>query len=169
MMKKVYFLMVAVLLIGTTACGKDAVSTETTASQEQVEVSTEEETTEEITTETVVSDEEEMDATTEETATEATSEANESTLAITVEEAEQLIAKALGTEDEGTGNTYSFMHVDTITVDGVEYHAFTWGYYVEGTMSHLTDLFVCTDGSAIYEGMISDAGSTVYTETNFLE
>lgn len=178
MKKRVYLLMVALLLLGTTACGKDADSTEVATTQEQVEMTTEEvtqevtsevATTEEITTEEATV-EAATETATEETTTEATStEAVHSNGAITVEEAEQLIVKSLGTEDEETGNTFSFMHVNTMEVSGVEYHVFAWSWYVDGNMSHLTDLFVATDGSGIYEGMFSGDGGTVYTETNYLE
>lgn len=179
MKKRVSFFLVALLLLGTTACGKDEDTTETTTQQEQTEVTTQEVTTEEETTETVATEETTVEAatetateetTTEETTTEATStEAVHSNGAITVEEAEQLIVKSLGTEDEETGNTFSFMHVNTMEVSGVEYHVFAWSWYVDGNMSHLTDLFVATDGSGIYEGMFSGDGGTVYTETNYLE
>lgn len=174
MKKRVSFFLVALLLLGTTACGKDEDTTETTTQQEQTEVTTQEVTTEEETTETVATEETTVEAATEtateETTTEATStEAVHSNGAITVEEAEQLIVKSLGTEDEETGNTFSFMHVNTMEVSGVEYHVFAWSWYVDGNMSHLTDLFVATDGSGIYEGMFSGDGGTVYTETNYLE
>ena len=174
MKKRVSFFLVALLLLGTTACGKDEDTTETTTQQEQTEVTTQEVTTEEETTETVATEETTVEAATEsateETTTETTStEAVHSNGAITVEEAEQLIVKSLGTEDEETGNTFSFMHVNTMEVSGVEYHVFAWSWYVDGNMSHLTDLFVATDGSGIYEGMFSGDGGTVYTETNYLE
>ncbi len=174
MKKRVSFFLVALLLLGTTACGKGEDTTEMTTQQEQTEVTTQEVTTEEETTETVATEETTVEAATEtateETTTEATStEAVHSNGAITVEEAEQLIVKSLGTEDEETGNKYGFMHVNTMEVNGVEYHVFAWSWYVDDHASHLTDLFVATDGSGIYEGIFSGDGGTVYTETNYLE
>ena len=177
MKKKVYFLLATLLLLGTTACGKDVDTTEMTT-QEQTEATTQETTTEEETTEVVTTEattvetvtEETTEATTVETATEEiTEETAQHAGAITPEEALVLIEKTLGTVDEETGNTFSFMHVNTMEVSGVEYHVFAWSWHVDGNLSHLTDLFVATDGSGIYEGMFSGYGGTVYTETNYLE
>lgn len=184
MLKKgVYVVAGMLLLLGTTACGKEAATIEVATTQEQTveiteAVTTEEKTTEEATQEEVVTEEETTEVVNEEEVTEMTTETatTEATVAettqsdgaITPEEAEQLIVKALGTEDEETGNKYGFMHVNTMTVDGVEYHVFNWNWYVDGQMSHLTDLFVATDGSGIYEGMFVGDGATVYTETNYI-
>ncbi len=182
MKKRVYLLLVALLLLGTTACGKDADSKEVATTQEQAEMTTEEvtqevtsevETTEVATTEEITTEEAAEATTTEtttaETDTETTTEATQSTGALTPEDAQKLIEQTIGTVDEETGNAFSFMHVNTMEVSGVEYHVFAWSWYVDGNMSHLTDLFVATDGSGIYEGMFSGDGGTVYTETNYLE
>lgn len=174
MKKRVYLLLVALLLLGTTACGTDADTTEMTTTQEQTEVTTEEVTTEVETTEVTTTEEATETTTaeiaTEEPVTEATvAETVQSASALTPEEAQELIVKVFGTEDTETGNKYSFMHVNTMTVNGVEYHVFMWGWLVDDHVSKLTDLFVATDGSVIYEGIFVGDGATVYTETNYLE
>ncbi len=167
--KKAYLLLVALLLLGTTACGKETVSTEETTTQEQTEVTTEEVTTEAEAIESETT-EEITEASTEEITTEATTaETVQPTGVITPEEAQELIVKALGTQDETTGNAYSFMHINTMTVEGVEYHVFMWGWIVDGHVSRLTDLFVRTDGSAVYEGIFLEGATAVYTEENYLE
>ena len=168
MKKNVCFMLSVLLLVGLTACGNNADSAEV-ITQEKTEVASVESTEDvtevaEATTEEVT----ETVADSEDVADEAT-EATQSTVSITVEDAQALVEKTLGTADEETGNTYSFMHVNTMTVDGVEYHVFTWSWLVNGTVSHLTDLFVTTDGSAIYEGMFAGDNATVYTEDNYLE
>ena len=176
--KYLYCLMVTLLLFGMTACGKDAsveeASTEEVTTQEEVMVTTEEVTTEEVTTE----------ATTEEVTTEATqaesseeaSELEEATTEtaaeatqITPDQAMELLAKTLGEKDDQTGNQYTFNYVSTMTVDGSEYHVFMWGWYVDGHISKLTDMFVKVDGTAIYEGLYSEANTMVYNEKNYLE
>ncbi len=182
MKKRVYLLLTALLLLGTTACGKDANSTEVATTQEQAEMTTEEvtqevtsevETTDMATTEEITTEEATEATTTEtttaETNTETTTEATQSTGALTPEDAQKLIEQVIGTVDEETGNTFAFMHVNTMEVNGVEYHVFVWNWYVDGHSSHLTDLFVATDGSGIYEGLFVGDGATVYTETNYLE
>lgn len=172
MKKRMYLLIATMVLLGTTACGNGADTTEMTTTQEHTEVATQEIPAVEETTEEVTTDDAAEEATTEETTEETTAEVTTQTAqtdgTITVEEAEQLIITALGTEDSETGNKYGFIHSNTMTVDSVEYHVFTWNWYVDGTMSHLTDLFVATDGSAIYEGMFAGDDATVYTEMNYL-
>lgn len=88
---------------------------------------------------------------------------------ISTDEAEALLISSLGTEDPETGNTYSFGYMDTITVDGVEYFAFNWSWYVNSEhLSRLGDIFVATDGSGIYDGVYNALGdSEVYTEYNY--
>lgn len=166
-------LLLALLLLGTTACGKDAASSKEATTQEQTEVTTQEVTTEEETTEVATTEEvteEAIEATAVETTIEeTTTEAVQETGAITLEEAQELIEKAFGAVDEATGNTYSFGHVDTMTVDGEEYHVFMWSWLVDDHMSRLSELFVKTDGSAIYQGEFIGDNVTVYTDTNYLE
>lgn len=183
MKKRVYFLLVALLLLGTTACGSEADSTEEATTQKQTKVTTEEateevttevETTEVPTTEVVATEAETTEVITEETTTEVTTteettETVESAGAITPEEALELIEKSFDTEDEETGNTYAFTHVNTMTVNGEEYHVFMWSWLVDGHSSYLGDLFVKTDGSAIYQGIFVGDGATVYTDTNYLK
>lgn len=184
-MKRISLLLMALLLLGTVACGNETDSAqESTEIQAETEATTEgtmqEMTTEDVVTEvptTEVSTMEEV--TTEEVIQEAsqeptdegetTTEVAQTEGELTPDQALALIEKTLGEKDEETGNTYSFVHVNTMTVDGSEYHVFMWGWYVDGNMSHLTDLFVKTDGSAIYEGLFAGDGATVYTETNYLE
>jgi len=182
MKKRMYFLLVTLLLFGTTACGKNADSTQEVITQEQTGVTTAEETemetTEATTNETVVTDIEITEVTTEtetektvteEATEEVTTETAQSAGAITPEEAEALLVKVFGTEDAETGNVYSFGYVNTMTVNGVEYHAFTWGWLIDNHVSKLTDLLVATDGSAIHEGLVVGDDVTVYTETNYVE
>ncbi len=176
--KRMYFLLVTLLLLGTVACGKSENSTEEITTQEQAEVTTEEATevttteattAEATTNEAVATETETAEVTTEEAASEVTTESVQSAGEITPEEAQELLVKVFGTEDEETGNTYSFGHVNTMTVDGVKYHVFMWGWLVDDHVSKLTDLFVATDGSVIYEGVFVGDGATIYTETNYLE
>lgn len=136
MKKRMYFLLVTLLLFGTTACGKNADSTQEVITQEQTGVTT---------------------------------ETAQSAGAITPEEAEALLVKVFGTEDVETGNVYSFGYVNTMMVNGVEYHLFTWGWLIDNHVSKLTDLLVATDGSAIHEGLVVGDDVTVYTETNYVE
>ncbi len=180
--KRVSILLMALLLLGTVACGKNEELTEE-LTKELTEVATTEVTEEMLTTEEVSTTELATEVTTEEctaetteeevgtqeTATEETADASQISGSLTPQEAQALIEKTIGTADEETGNTFSFMHVNTMEVNGVEYHVFVWNWYVDGHSSHLTDLFVATDGSGIYEGLFVGDGATVYTETNYLE
>ena len=184
-MKRTYLLMAMLLVMGMTGCGKDASKAEMTT-QEQIAESTTIEQTEEVPTEAMTQDrievatEEQSEATTETvTEEEAVPSGGEVSTEIALEDqtggtltpdqALELIEKTLGTKDEETGYTYSFGHINTMTVNGSEYHVFMWGWIVDDHMSRLTDLFVKTDGSAIYEGTFLEGATTVYTENNFLE
>lgn len=177
-----YCLMVTLLLFGMTACGKESsteeASTQEVTTQEQTETTTEEVTTEEVTTEATteeVTTEEITEATTTEEATteaateEVTTEAPAEATKLTPDQAMDLLAKTLGEKDDQTGNEYAFNYVSTMTVDGSEYHVFMWGWYVDGHMSKLTDMFVKVDGTAIYEGLYSEANTMIYNEKNYLE
>ena len=176
-MRKAYLLMTLFLMLGMTGCGKEASESEIVAQEQTTEITTQEQT-EELTTEATT--EEQTEATTEvvteeldvssdeEVSTEIALE-DQTGGTLTPDQALELIEKTLGTKDEETGNTYTFGHINTMTVDGVEYHVFMWGWLVDDHVSKLTDLFVKTDGSAIYEGTFLEGATTVYTETNFLE
>ncbi|MBQ9984073.1 MAG: hypothetical protein IJP29_05740 [Lachnospiraceae bacterium] len=184
-MKRVYLLMTVLLIMGMTGCGKETPETEMTTQGLVTESTTQEQTEETVTEvatqeETEITTQENTEATTE-AVTEEVTEQNGAEVSteiapeeqtggnLTPDQALELIEKTLGTEDEETGNTYAFTHVNTMTVNGVEYHVFMWGWLVDGHVSKLTDLFVATDGSAIHEGFFVGDGATVYTETNFLE
>ncbi len=191
-MRRICFLLVMLMMmmIGMTGCGKEASESEIvaqeqtteSATQEQTEVDATEATIQEQTEETVaeVTTQEQTEATTEmsteeldvptggEVSTEIALE-DQSGGTLTPDQALKLIEKTLGTKDEETGYTYTFGHINTMTVDGSEYHVFMWGWIVDDHMSRLTDLFVKTDGSAIYEGTFLEGATTVYTENNFLE
>ena len=192
-MRRAYLLMAMLLMMGMTGCGKEASESEIvaqeqtteSATQEQTEVDATEATTQEKAEATTVeqteaSTMEQAELTTEmgteeldvptggEVSTEIALE-DQTGGALTPDEALKLIEKTLGTKDEEMGYTYTFGHINTMTVDGSEYHVFMWGWIVDDHMSRLTDLFVKTDGSAIYEGTFLEGATTVYTETNFLE
>lgn len=173
-----YCLMVTLLLFGMTACGKESsteeASTQEVTTQEQTEATTEEVTTEEVTTEEVTeattTEEATTEAATEEVTTEeATTEAAAEATKLTPDQAMDLLAKTLGEKDDQTGNEYAFTYVSTMTVNGSEYHVFMWGWYVDGHMSKLTDMFVKVDGTAIYEGLYSEANTMLYDGKNYLE
>lgn len=192
-MRRAYLLMTMLLMMGMTGCGKEASESEIvaqeqtteSATQEQTEVDATEATTQEKAEATTVeqteaSTMEQAELTTEmgteeldvstggEVSTEIALE-DQTGGTLTPDEALKLIEKTLGTKDEEMGYTYTFGHINTMTVDGSEYHVFMWGWIVDDHMSRLTDLFVKTDGSAIYEGTFLEGATTVYTETNFLE
>ncbi len=192
-MRRICFLLVMLMMMGMTGCGKEASESEIvaqeqtteSATQEQTEVDATEATTQEKAEATTVEQTEaptmeqaelttergteELDVPTSgEVSTEIALE-DQTGGTLTPDEALKLIEKTLGTKDEEMGYTYTFGHINTMTVDGSEYHVFMWGWIVDDHMSRLTDLFVKTDGSAIYEGTFLEGATTVYTETNFLE
>lgn len=167
-MKHVYLWMAIMLLLGMTGCNKEettqqqetqvteSVVTEEATVEETEEMITEESTTEEATTEEATTEQLTIVPSTQEGAT------------LTPEDAQAMIVSIFGTKDESTGNDYSYSYVNTMTVNGVEYHVFMWGWIVDDHLSKLTDLFVATDGSAIHEGIFVGDGATVYTDTNYL-
>ncbi len=90
---------------------------------------------------------------------------------ITVESEDDgiLLLKAFfGTEDSETGNKYVFIYLNTVTVNDVEYYAYTWSWAVDDHYSRLTDVFVSLDGSSIYEGDY-DAEDCVFNSDNMLD
>ena len=90
---------------------------------------------------------------------------------ITVESEDDgiLLLKAFfGTEDAETGNKYVFIYLNTVTVNDVEYYAYTWSWAVDDHYSRLTDVFVSLDGSSIYEGDY-DAEDCVFNSDNMLD
>lgn len=183
-MKRTYLLIAMLLVMGMTGCGKEASKAEMTT-QEQITESVASEQTEDIVTEVTTTEQseasatevtaEQSEATTEEEVVPSDGEVSteialeDQTGTLTPDQALKLIEETLGSKDEETGNAYTFGHINTMTVDGVEYHVFMWGWLVDDHVSKLTDLFVATDGSAIYEGTFLEGATTVYTETNFLE
>ena len=170
-MKRIYLLMAGMLLLGLTGCGAKDTKTELTTPEES-EVSTEPTTQEDTEVSTVPTTQEDTEVSTESVTEATTTEAaqgEQTTGAITPEQAQELLVKVLGEKDEETGNLYSFGYENTMVVDGSEYYVFTWGWLVDDHVSHLTDLFVKTDGSAIYEGVFAGDDATVYTETNYLQ
>lgn len=179
-MRRVYLWMAIALLLGMTGCNKeeatqqqDTQGTETVVTEEATveESATEEGITEEVTEEAMTSEEAMVEEpTTEEATTEQLTivPSTQEGATLTPEDAEAMIVSIFGTKDESTGNDYSYSHVNTMTVNGVEYHVFMWGWIVDDHFSKLTDLFVATDGSAIHEGIFVGDGATVYTDTNYL-
>lgn len=171
-MKRTYLLMAMLLVMAMTGCGKETSTIETTTQEqitestinEQTEVTTQEQT--EMTTETIT--EEEAVLSGGEVSTEIAPE-DQTGGTMTPNQALELIEKTLGTEDAETGDAYSYSHVNTMTVNGVEYHVFMWGETVDGEFSKIGDLFVATDGSAIYEGIFVGDGATINTDTNYLK
>lgn len=90
---------------------------------------------------------------------------------ITVESEDDgvLLLKAyFGTEDDETGNAYVFIYLNTVTIDGTDYYAYTWSWSVDDHYSRLTDVFVSLDGSAIYQGDY-DADACTFNSDNMLE
>ena len=143
-------LLAASMLLGMTACGK------TNADQENTVRETVQETTQQ---------EPEIQ---EEPKAQEEPETQESGATLTPEDAEQLLVSVLGTQDEQTGYTYSFGYIETMTIDGAEYHAFVWSWLVEDHNSRLGELFVAVDGSAIYEGEYLGDSAELNTQKNLL-
>lgn len=172
MTKKVLYLVFAgMLVMGMAACGKEA-DTDIPATTKTEIVSTEEETaaTEEEKAGTQETETEENKSTQNDAEKEEEIQKEEAGVqALTSEDAEKLLLQTLGEKDKETGNTYSFGYVDTITVDGTEYHMFVWSWLVEDHSSRITDLFVAVDGSAIYEGLYKGETAEVFKEKNYLK
>lgn len=85
------------------------------------------------------------------------------------DDAVKLLEAIFGTEDAETGYAYSFGYIDNFTIDGTEYYGFQWSWLVDGDhLSRLTDIFVQTDGSAVYQGNY-DGGSWEINSGNMLE
>ena len=148
--RRVICLLAASMLLGMTACGK------TNADQENTVRETVQETTQQ---------EPEIQ---EEPKAQEEPETQESGATLTPEDAEQLLVSVLGTQDEQTGYTYSFGYIETMTIDGAEYHAFVWSWLVEDHNSRLGELFVAVDGSAIYEGEYLGDSAELDTQKNLL-
>ena len=145
--RNMYLLLVGTMLIGITGCGNFADSKEETTAT--IEVVTKRETQTDH----------------EEATTELQEEARQS---LTPEEAEQLLIDTMGSKDSETGYTYSFGYAATFKQDGTEYHVFVWSWLVDDHNSRLTDLFVATDGSGVFEGEYMADTATIYTEKNYL-
>lgn len=167
--KVLTMIMAGAMIVGLTACGNDdlkeesspeiTIQTETTQADTTEEITTET-TTEEVTTEAVLTTQSEA---------KSVGEKENAGDSISKEQAEKLLEDTLGTEDEQTGNTYSFGYEDTVTVDGANYHVFEWSWLVDNDhLSRLTELFVRADGKAIYEGLYNETGSQIFTEKNYL-
>lgn len=178
--KRVYLWMALVLLLGLTGCGKEEpeVLSQQSTQESKEDVITR---TSEMTEETTQQEMEEITQMTETPTTEVASTEESTTehktiiptsqdgSALTPEEAYAMIVDIFGTEDADTGDAYSYSHVNTMTVYDVEYHVFMWGQTVNDEFSKRGDLFVATDGSAIYEGTFVGDGATVNTDTNYLK
>ncbi|MCC8168578.1 MAG: hypothetical protein LIO37_04475 [Clostridiales bacterium] len=80
-----------------------------------------------------------------------------------------LLKSFFGTEDDETGNQYVFIYLSTVTIDDVEYYAYTWSWAVDDHYSRLTDVFVSLDGSAIYEGDYDAQECVFYTDNMLTE
>lgn len=155
--RRVICLLAASMLLGMTACGKTNADQENTA-KETVQQTTQQES--EIQKEPEIQEETEVQETAD--------IQQESGTTLTPEDAEQLLVSVLGTQDEQTGYTYSFGYIETMTIDGAEYHAFVWSWLVEDHNSRLGELFVAVDGSAIYEGEYLGDSAEVNTQKNLL-
>lgn len=142
--RRVICLLAASMLLGMTACGK------TNADQENTVRETVQQTTQ------------------QEPKVQEEPETQESGATLTPEDAEQLLVSVLGTQDEQTGYTYSFGYIETMSIDGAEYHAFVWSWLVEDHNSRLGELFVAVDGSAIYEGEYLGDSAELDTQKNLL-
>lgn len=176
MKKKILFLCCAgILALGTVACGKTEKETESatptkavaeeTASAKDAEQTAEVKETEEPETST-------KDDTDTDVQKQTDSENDDSGSlfeGLSKEEAEYVLTNVIGKKDKETGNEYSFGYEDTVTVDGVEYYVFDWRMLVDDHTSRITELFVATDGSVVYEGLYNGENSEVYTEKDFLE
>lgn len=164
-----------VLLLALTGCARSAspetVQTETMAETEAAATEAASETeTAFAETEAPVSPAATETETENETTTpaEASSE-TESGTALTEEEATALLLSCFGEADAETGNTYSFGYIANTVVDGQEYLVYDWRWLVDDHMSRLDTLFVAADGSGIFAGLYTETGSTVFTETNYLQ
>lgn len=101
--------------------------------------------------------------TTEDTAEDEIPDISEITVS-SPEDAELLLKARFGTKDDETDFSYSFGYIGVLTVDGVEYYAFIWSWLVDNDhLSRLTEVFVQTDGSAIYEGEYNGETCEFYT------
>ncbi len=87
-------------------------------------------------------------------------------ITVASEEDGVLLLKALfGTEDAETGYPYIFIYLNTVTVDDADYYAYTWSWNVDNDhYSRLTDVFVATDGSSVYQGDYDPEGCVFNSE-----
>ncbi|MDY3910067.1 MAG: hypothetical protein SOZ48_10100 [Eubacterium sp.] len=176
MKKKILFLCCAgILALGTVACGKTeketesatptkAVAEETASAKDADQTAAAKETEE---PETSTKDDTDTDV---QKQTDSENDDSGSLFeGLSKEEAEYVLTNVIGKKDKETGNEYSFGYEDTVTVDGVEYYVFDWRMLVDDHTSRITELFVATDGSVVYEGSYNGENSEVYTEKDFLE
>ena len=74
---------------------------------------------------------------------------------ISAAEAEQLCRKVMGEVAEETGFPMSYGYTETVEINGRAYHAIRVSWLVNNShMSYIGDLFVTTDGSEIYDGVV---------------
>lgn len=176
MKRKIICLVCCISLLALVSCGKTYDDPEDPSLTTEIEEETEEDTTETnaASNEEVTEDKTTEEETTGEEASEENTEDGENAKSdnsqsqITVDEAEKILTESLGSVDEETGNTYSFGYMDTVTVDGAGYYVFNWSRMVDNHLSTLGDIFVATDGSAVYEGVYNAIGDCeVYTDYNY--
>lgn len=178
MKKKILFLCCAgILALGTVACGKTEKETESatptkavaeeTASAKDAEQTAAAKETEEP--ETSTKDDTDTDTDVQKQTDSENDDSGSLFEGLSKEEAEYVLTNVIGKKDKETGNEYSFGYEDTVTVDGVEYYVFDWRMLVDDHTSRITELFVATDGSVVYEGSYNGENSEVYTEKDFLE
>jgi hypothetical protein len=165
-------IMAAMLMCG--GCNKDKTSDTTQSSSAEVTTENTTESTTEAETEstTEAATESTTENTTEsttESATESTTEsATESEVStgneISSDDALALLETNVGTEDSETGYLLIYGYIDTVTVDGVSYHAFQWSWLVDDHTSSLGILMVSTQGDAIYQAEYDPANDsyTIY-------
>jgi len=143
---------IAVIVATTSKKNNEEITSENTT-ETTTEAPTDESTTEEVTTEDTTeedTDEEETESTKEVTK-ESTEQLAEGE--ISVEEARKMLEDKYGTEDVDTGYPYSYGYDSKVTIDGQDYYNFRMTWLVDNDhMSYLTNMFVATDGSAIYSG-----------------
>lgn len=115
-------------------------------------------------------DEENLPITEKEAAGDGFSDTLEDDKAIKDEtEAMELLESVFGTEDEKTGNLYSFGYIDIFKFDGKAYYAFRWSWLADGYMSALDTLFVSEDGDEIYSGNYDASECVLYKEKNYMD
>lgn len=173
MRKKFLCLILCLAAIGLAGCGNSKKSNvESTTESTQELTTTEEELTEEVTTQddteqAPIAETENVETSETDSLEEAETPADSGSY-LSEEEALQLLYDSLGTEDEETGNAYSFGYIGNTSVDEAEYLVFDWRWMVDNDhLSRIGDLFVAADGSGIYEGIYSDTESQVFTENNY--